>query len=60
MELSEAIFLLTSGVNDISQLSQEDVNLLNELAQDVHLWPLLLSLVRGRLSHIQKDNICCT
>ena len=54
MEKSEAISLLTSGVIDISQLSQEDVNLLDELAQDVHLWPLLLSLVRGQLSHYIK------
>ncbi|XP_065894247.1 uncharacterized protein [Dysidea avara] len=44
MEQSEAISLLTCGVIDISQLSQDDVSLLDELAQDVHLWPLLLSL----------------
>jgi len=43
MEQNEAISLLTSGVIDISQLSQEDLSLLDELAQDVHLWPLLLS-----------------
>ena len=36
---------------DRSQLSPEDVNLLDELAQDVHLWPLLLSLIRGQLFH---------
>ncbi|XP_065894589.1 uncharacterized protein [Dysidea avara] len=54
MEQSEAISLLTSGVIDISQLSQEDVNSLDELAQDVHLWPLLLSLIRGQLSHNLK------
>ena len=47
MTQHEAICLLTSGVIDYSQLSQEDVSLLDELAQDVHLWPLLLSLVRG-------------
>ena len=51
MEKSEAISLLTYGVIDIGQLSQEDVSLLDELAQDVHLWPLLLSLIRGQLSH---------
>jgi len=56
MEQSEAISLLTSGVIDISQLSHEDVNLLDELAQDVHLWPLLLSLVRGQLSHNLKEH----
>ena len=36
MEKSEAIPLLTSGVIDISELSQEDVSLLDELAQDVY------------------------
>ena len=51
MTNNEAISLLTSGVIDSSQLSQEDVSLLDELAQDVHLWPLLLSLIRGQLSH---------
>ena len=54
MEQSEAISLLTCGVIDISQLSQEDASLLDELAQDVHLWPLLLSLIRGQLSHNVK------
>ena len=54
MEQSEALSLLTCGVVDVSQLSQEDVNLLDELAQDVHLWPLLLSLVKGQLSHNLK------
>ena len=51
----EAISLLTSGVVDSSQLSQEDVSLLNEISQDVHLWPLLLSLIRGQLSHNLKQ-----
>ena len=51
----EAISLLTSGVIDSSQLSQEDVSLLNEISQDVHLWPLLLSLIRGQLCHNLKQ-----
>ena len=55
MTQHEAITLLTSGVIDSSQLLQEDVNLLDELAQDVHLWPLLLSLIRGQLSHNLKQ-----
>ena len=55
MTQHEAITLLTSGVIDSSQLSQEDVGLLDELAQDVHLWPLLLSLIRGHLSHNLKQ-----
>jgi len=54
MEQSEAISLLTCGVIDISQISEEDVSLLDELAQDVHLWPLLLSLIRGQFAHNLK------
>ena len=54
MTQHEAFSLLTSGVIDSSQLSEQDVNLLDELAQDVHLWPLLLSLVKGQLSHYLK------
>ena len=55
MTQHEAIALLISGVIDSSQLSQEDVSLLDELVQDVHLWPLLLSLIRGQLSHNLKQ-----
>ena len=55
MTQTEAVSLLTIGVIDSSQLSQEDVNLLHELSQDVHLWPLLLSLIRGQLSHNLKQ-----
>ena len=51
MEQDEALSLLISGVIDSSQLSQHDIHLLNELAQDVYLWPLLLSLIRGLLYH---------
>jgi len=52
MEQNEAISLLTCGVIDISQLSQEDMSLLDELAEAVHLWPLLLALTRGQLLYI--------
>ena len=55
MIMSEAISLLTKGTIDNGRLSQEDVILLNDLAQDVHLWPLLLSLIRGQLSHNLKQ-----
>ena len=55
MIMSEAISLLTKGIIDNNELSLEDVSLLNELAQDVHLWPLLLSLIRGQLSHNLKQ-----
>ena len=54
MTNSESISLLTSGIVECSELSQEDVNLLDELVQDVHLWPLLLSLIRGQLHHFLK------
>ena len=55
MTQQEAICVLTTGVIDSSQLSQEDLSLLDELAQDVHLWPLLLSLIRGQLFHNLKQ-----
>jgi len=55
MEQSEAISLLTCKIIDIEKLSQEIVNVLNELARDVHLWPLLLALVKGHLSHSLKQ-----
>ena len=54
MTQSEAASLLTNGVIDSSQLSGDDVRLLDELAEDVHLWPLLLSLIRGQLFHYVK------
>ena len=54
MTQHEAICLLTDKIIDTSQLSQDDASLLDELAQDVHLWPLLLSLIRGQLSQSLK------
>ena len=51
----EAVSLLTNGVIDSSQLSQEDMRLLGQLAHDVHLWPLLLSLIRGQLLYNVKS-----
>ena len=54
MTKNEALSLITKGVINSRQLSPEDENLLNELTQDVHLWPLLLSLVRGQLYHYIK------
>ena len=55
MAQNEAILLLTNGAIDKTQLLQEDASLLDELAQDVHLWPLLLSLIRGQLSYYIKQ-----
>ena len=57
MTQSEAISLLTNGIFDVSQLSQEDMSLLDELAQDVHLWPLLMSLIRGQIVHNLKQHL---
>ncbi|XP_065907106.1 uncharacterized protein [Dysidea avara] len=56
MEQHEAISLLTKGVITIDQLSSEDHASLNELVQDVHFWPLLLSLIRGHLFHSLKQH----
>ena len=55
MTQEEAISLLTSTDIDRSKLSQQDESLLEELVQNVHLWPLLLSLIRGQLSHYLKQ-----
>ena len=58
MEQSEAISLLTSGVVDVGELSQVDMSLLDELAQDVYFWPLLLSLIRGQLAnHLRQHKL---
>ena len=54
MEKDEALSLLTHGVIN-GQLLPSDACLLNELAEDLHLWPLLLSLVKGQLSHNLKQ-----
>ena len=53
MECSEAIDLITCGLADY-KWNRDDLSLLSNLAQDVYLWPLLLSLVRGQLSHNLK------
>jgi len=47
----EATSLLTAGVTFTNQLSDSDHRLLGDVAHDVHLWPILLCLVRGQLSH---------
>jgi len=48
---TEAVSILTSKLIDVNTLSQGDVSQLEELAKDAHMWPLLLSLVRGQLFH---------
>jgi len=54
MELNEAVSLLTNDLVHYSQLLPDVITLLHDLAQDVHLWPLLLCLVRGQLSYYSK------
>ena len=54
MRRNEAFLLLTSGVINNNELSQDDVRQIDELAQDAYQWPLLLSLVKGQISHHLK------
>jgi len=54
MTCTEAMSLLIQGAFDDRQLSLEDKTLLTEIVNDVHLWPLLLSLIRGQLVHNLK------
>ena len=56
MKLDKAVALLTNKLFDLSKISDEEVKLLEELAQDAHMWPVLLSLIRGQLQHKLKVN----
>ena len=49
MTEKEAVSLLTEGLMDINSVSRDTNKLLIDLARDVHLWPLLLFLVRGHI-----------
>ena len=49
MELFEAKQLLTFKIEELKTVSSEIVDQLNELAMNLHNWPLLLNLVRGQL-----------
>jgi len=53
MECDEAVDLLTCGLVD-TKWTGDELSWLSKLVQDIHLWPLLLSLVRGQLSHNLK------
>ena len=57
MTLDEAIAMLTDELFDLNNISDEDIELLKELAHDAHMWPLLLCLIRGQLSHHLKSNV---
>ena len=57
MKLDEAVTLLTDDLLRLNKISGDDKELLKELAQDAHMWPVLLCLVRGQLNHHLKLNI---
>ena len=57
MEPHEAVSLLIDGVVLQTPLSKNDRTLLDNIAHDVHLWPLLLSLVRGQFSHYTAQHL---
>jgi len=50
----EAATLLTTGIVDLKILPEATLKLLENLAEDVQLWPLLLSLVRGLFKSSQR------
>ena len=50
----EAVSLLAEGLIDINSLSRNAKKSITDLARDVHLWPLLLFLVRGHIKCKQK------
>ena len=50
----EAVNLLTDQLVDLNSLSGNTIKLATDLAQDVHLWPLLLFLVRGHIKRNQQ------
>ena len=56
MESSEAIQLLTFKIKELQIDNSDIVGQLNELAINLHNWPLLLNLVRGQL-HIHCKTI---
>ena len=57
MKIHEAVTLLSDGLFDLDKISCDNKELLKELAQDAHMWPILLCLVRGQLKHHLKLNI---
>jgi len=50
----EAAELLTTGIVDLKVLPEATMKMLENLAEDVQLWPLLLSLVRGLFKSSQR------
>ena len=56
MESSEAIQLLTFQIEDLQINNSDIAGQLNELAMNLHNWPLLLNLVRAQLHIHCKTN----
>ena len=54
MELPEAVQLLTFKTEQLQNLNTTIVDQINELAENLHKWPLLLNLVRGQLNKYCK------
>ena len=49
MTIYEAVKLLTLKIVEVEILHANDVSRIEELAKDLHCWPLLLNLVHGQL-----------
>ena len=49
MLTDEAVQLLTLQIVEVEKLKPVDINRIEELAKDLHCWPLLLNLVHGQL-----------
>ena len=49
MTIDESVKLLTLQIVEVETLNATDVSRIEELAKDLHCWPLLLNLVHGQL-----------
>ena len=49
MSLNKAVKLLTLKIVEVETLHATDISRIEELARDLHCWPLLLNLVHGQL-----------
>ena len=49
MTINESVKLLTLQIVEVETLHATDVSRIEELAKDLHCWPLLLNLVHGQL-----------
>jgi len=56
MTPKESVSLMTNGILEFNELSEKDIQLMNELAQITHQWPILLALIRGQFSHALKTS----